>query len=168
MDLFGPPEGRSSEFILVRISVRRLICLFVFSEILHSHRNLVTEKLDKSGSSRKILIFMKWAENEVFLSSHKLLSLLFPGSNPKGKLYNSLFPFLSSWLKCFHLIRSQDCLIISISGKNSWMSLIFFIETLTNGRLMENFIWCYYFWLGVFRHAHSRWNFSSFAEALFG
>ena len=66
-EFLGSQQGSSYEFMqlvhpyvrLQRTSFLR-ICSLVFSEILHSNRNLETERSDRSGFSRKILFSLKW------------------------------------------------------------------------------------------------------------
>ena len=61
--------------------------------------------------------------------------------------------FFSYGLKCSQLIRLQYYLIISISGRNQLIPLIFFAR---NSSSSEVTIWDYYFWLGVASSAHPR------------
>ena len=63
--------------------VRLKVCILVFSEVLHSDRNLETGKSDGSGFSREILV--KWAkrtQSGVF-NFHIPLVLRFAGRNLK-------------------------------------------------------------------------------------
>ena len=111
-----------SDWPVISFSWNLLICFF-FSEILHTHRNRVTEKRDWSGFSRKILVYIKLAQSKVSLSFLKILSLLLLEIILKKSAYDSLLPCLpSSKLLTKMFSSNQVAGFFDHWYLNSWMS----------------------------------------------
>ena len=167
----GPMNSCSSSSQFVRPSVCLqqtfvAICSSAFTKILHSNRNLETERSDESVFSRTIFVLnlAKRAQNVVFLSFYKILWLLFPGNNLKWKTLKICFPVQTLYLTKFWgtslgpnaLFQSNyRCLWLSVSpeGMHQFLWLFTWIYSARKSSL-----WEYYFWLGISRHAQQRPN----------
>ena len=119
--------GRSYEFTLlcwlIDISGKRSL---VFAEILHSIRNLKTEKVTWSWFPPKKSCLPKLS----FFISHKIFIEVTSNEEcqfrfPMHTVFLGRYWYTRYRSICFHLIRFQDSLIISIPGSNASISLIY-------------------------------------------
>lgn len=124
---FWTPDKRGpmNSFLLVRPSICTYVVFvgmwsLVFLWISHSNREVDIEKSDKwKNISGKILQFL-WS-----------FVVTFAGSNLNQKILKFSVPLCKShiWEKfCLTNSALQDFLIKNISGRNAWISLIFFME----------------------------------------